>query len=192
MQVANCQVFTLLVIVGLLMFLSSFVTLDLHTSVAELKKLPGHEFFHLPRNRAHAGNYASPIVEGDEPKSISHSTVIESPIKPADIMKPTITTEKKESKNIKQPCSISFESKCRINPIVKYWDEVMECYTSPLREYLGLNAPLKDRKFIVFQPDSGGWNNIRMALEVVILFAQVVYWCIILCAVCIYVLYCTV
>jgi hypothetical protein len=79
-------------------------------------------------------------------------------------------------------CSITFQPKCRINPLVKYWDEVMECYTSPLRQYIGLDAPLQDRKYVVFQPDSGGWNNIRMALEVVILFAQVRYWC--LCAQC--------
>jgi hypothetical protein len=50
MQVANCQVFALIVVVGLLMFFSSFLTLDLHTSVSEMKKLPGHEFFHLTQD----------------------------------------------------------------------------------------------------------------------------------------------
>ena len=38
---------------------------------------------------------------------------------------------------------------------------------------LGLNAVSATRKFLIFQPDLGGWNNIRMALEVAILLAKV-------------------
>ena len=30
-------------------------------------------------------------------------------------------------------CTMQFIDKCPINPIVKYWDEVMDCYVSPLR-----------------------------------------------------------
>ena len=36
-------------------------------------------------------------------------------------------------------CIMQFDDKCPINPIVKYWDEVMDCYVSPLR-YLNGNA----------------------------------------------------
>eukprot|EP01039_Chlorochromonas_danica_P010999 gene10999-12246_t len=49
----------------------------------------------------------------------------------------------------------------------------MDCFESPLRIHHGLHAKPSHRKFIVFQPDEGGWNNIRMALEVVIVFAMV-------------------
>jgi hypothetical protein len=168
MQVANCQVFALIVVVGLLMFFSSFLTLDLHTSVSELKKLPGHEFFHLPRVTPR-----DPVPSWtDLPRATGAVD------KPTDTQ-PGETVESRNGKVVQseKACSITFQQKCRINPLVKYWDEVMECYTSPLRQYIGLDAPLQDRKYVVFQPDSGGWNNIRMALEVVILFAQVRYWC---------------
>lgn len=70
-------------------------------------------------------------------------------------------------------CRLHFPAKCHINPLVKYWDEVTECYSSPLRPFVGRQAPLEERKFVVFQSDLGGWNNIRMALEVVVLIAQV-------------------
>ena len=160
MQVANCQVFMLLVLVGFLMFFSSFLTIDLHTSVAELKKLPGHEFFHAPRVQStsflDATHNIGDFAEKTEIQTDTHQT-----------------DDTAETHSVKKQCSITFQQKCRINPLVKYWDEVMECYTSPLRKFHGLNAPREDQKFVVFQPDSGGWNNIRMALEVVILFAQV-------------------
>eukprot|EP01031_Cornospumella_fuschlensis_P045629 gene45629-55846_t len=42
-------------------------------------------------------------------------------------------------------CSLRFESKCEISPLVQYWDEIMDCYVSPLREHVGLAAPVKDR-----------------------------------------------
>eukprot|EP01034_Spumella_vulgaris_P030395 gene30395-37604_t len=60
-----------------------------------------------------------------------------------------------------------------MNPIVRYWDETSDCYISPLRGASGSDAPVEDRKYVVFQADLGGWNNIRMGLEVVILFAQI-------------------
>ena len=62
---------------------------------------------------------------------------------------------------------------CRISPLVKYWHTTTDCYTSPLREKNGLSASVSDRRYVVFQPDLGGWNNIRMSLEVTIVFALV-------------------
>jgi hypothetical protein len=75
--------------------------------------------------------------------------------------------------NTKNTCVLKFKDKCKMNPIVKYWDESSDCYISPLRGASGSSAPIEDRKYVVFQADLGGWNNIRMGLEVVILFAQV-------------------
>ena len=38
----------------------------------------------------------------------------------------------------------------------------------------GLSNPVaEERKYVIMQPDLGGWNNIRMALEIAILFAHV-------------------
>ena len=75
--------------------------------------------------------------------------------------------------SIKRDCIISFPPSCRISPYVKYWDEDADCFPSPLRNFSGSSQPIEDRKYVVFQPDLGGWNNIRMALEVVIVFAYV-------------------
>ena len=36
-----------------------------------------------------------------------------------------------------------------------------------------MSAPSRARKYLIFQPDLGGWNNIRMALEIAILLAKV-------------------
>jgi len=68
------------------------------------------------------------------------------------------------------PCCTSDQSytiKCDLNPYVKYWSDFHECYQSPLKVYR------QEKKYVVFQTDLGGWNNIRMALEVVIVFAHV-------------------
>ena len=53
--------------------------------------------------------------------------------------------------------------------LVRYWSVVADCFppAPPLKLAKG------GSKFVAFQPDLGGWNNIRMALEVVILFALV-------------------
>lgn len=190
------------------MFFTSFLTLDFHTSIADLQKHNGHEFFHFPRRKKGANlqpdalsggyGYNSSLQDapGDEKNGVKfsnnyngkHDTHEVLTLHEDELMKlveskvlesassllssnhdrPSIQVSSK-----KEPCIVKFKPLCRVNPLVRYWDDVMECYTSPLRKYHGLSAPLEEQKFVVFQPDSGGWNNIRMALEVVILFAQV-------------------
>lgn len=193
MQIANCQVFTLLVMVGLLMFLTAFLTIDYHTSNGQSSVHNGHEFFHAPRKpglgsdpmtrtvdavlgriKSYRENKAVSATDNDKPREApvdAGGSKINS--EPNVDVQSGSTASSKPSTDTDKRCKVTFEPKCRINPLVKYWDEVMECYTSPLRDLIGLDAPLEDRKFVVFQADAGGWNNIRMALEVVILFAQV-------------------
>ena len=74
-----------------------------------------------------------------------------------------------------QSCHLNFPSTCELHPrVIKYWDETTPCFTSPLRKSSGLQNPnINDRRYVIMQPDLGGWNNIRMALEFGILFALV-------------------
>ena len=46
-----------------------------------------------------------------------------------------------------------------------------DCYVSPGRHPLKSKAPIEEQKFLVFEPDRGGWNNIRMAAETALVFA---------------------
>lgn len=58
---------------------------------------------------------------------------------------------------------------------VRYWNVKMnpkDCYESPLRPALREKTPFEQQKYVVFEPDRGGWNNIRMAAEMVMIFAH--------------------
>lgn len=75
----------------------------------------------------------------------------------------------------KGSCKSSFPLKCEMYPYVQFWNKVLykeDCYQSPLRHPLGGKAPPEEQKYVVFQPDNGGWNNIRMAAETVMIFAH--------------------
>ena len=75
----------------------------------------------------------------------------------------------------KQTCQKSFPLKCEMYPYVQFWNKILhkeDCYQSPLRHPLGGKAPPEEQKYVVFQPDNGGWNNIRMAAETVMIFAH--------------------
>ena len=61
---------------------------------------------------------------------------------------------------------LSFSHTCDIDSAVQYWRDETPQYRSPLYGLPGRH------KYVVYQPDLGGWNNIRMALEVVIVFAH--------------------
>ena len=74
-----------------------------------------------------------------------------------------------------QTCKSSFPPKCEMYPYVQFWNKVLykeDCYQSPLRHPLKDKAPPEELKYVVFQPDGGGWNNIRMAAETVVIFAH--------------------
>lgn len=190
MQIANCQVFSLLAVVGLLMFFTTFLTIDFHSSNDQSPVHNGHEFFHEPRK---PGSGSDPVTRTvDAMIGRIKSFRDRNSVSTADNHNQSSFLSNRSNSHINNQsalnvksgftktatdtrCKVTFEPKCRINPLVKYWDEVMECYTSPLRDLIGLDAPVEDQKFVVFQADAGGWNNIRMALEVVILFAQVLY-----------------
>jgi len=69
-------------------------------------------------------------------------------------------------------CRAVFPLKCDMYSYVRYWNRRFypeDCYISPLRP---VNASWAQQKYLVFEPDVGGWNNKRMALETTILLAH--------------------
>lgn len=63
----------------------------------------------------------------------------------------------------KGTCKEAFEPKCDLYGYVKFWNakfRVDDCFQSPLRKSLQ-EVPVEKQKFVVFEPDRGGWNNIR-------------------------------
>lgn len=148
------QLYLLAAVVGALILLTSRISLDSGWDLAHQFHRPA-EFFHAPRGK---------LLRPDR----AHPSAVD----------PDINRLGRLAKKITEgECLVQLQSataRCRINPLVKYWDEVTDCYVSPLRRVHGLQVlNHRARRFVVFQPDEGGWNNIRMALEVVVLIAQV-------------------
>ena len=72
-------------------------------------------------------------------------------------------------------CSKSFEPTCDMYSYVRFWNQRFypeDCYESPLRPVTREQTPYDQQKYVVFEPDWGGWNNIRMAAETVMIFAH--------------------
>jgi hypothetical protein len=72
-------------------------------------------------------------------------------------------------------CTKSYEATCDMYPYVRFWNRRFypnDCYESPLRPITREATAFEDQKYVVFMPDQGGWNNIRMAAEVAIIFAH--------------------
>lgn len=159
------QLYLLAVVVGALILLTSLISLDSGWDLAHQLHRPA-EFFHAPRGKLLRPDRA-------DPSTLDHTYDVNMVVTRPD----SNGLGKSAKQATKGGCLVQLQSAtagCRINPLVKYWDEVTDCYVSPLRRVHGLEArDHRARRFVVFQPDEGGWNNIRMALEVVVLIAQV-------------------
>lgn len=70
--------------------------------------------------------------------------------------------------SVNRQCTYKMPCNCSISDSVQYWSNPTDCY-----QIEPTPKDPKKRKYVVFQPDLGGWNNIRMSLEVVILFALI-------------------
>jgi hypothetical protein len=88
-------------------------------------------------------------------------------------LNPHLTSRRNHSQPMK--CQKAFPSKCKMYYYVRFWNYYLspqDCYESPLRPLTKDKTPYEDMKYVVFEPDRGGWNNIRMAAEVVMVFAH--------------------
>lgn len=85
------------------------------------------------------------------------------------------TTSSSSSSSSSSQCKLKArKSSCDISPrLLPYWSDEPDCFTSPLRRSSTHASDVDKRKYVVMQPDLGGWNNIRMALELGLLFAHV-------------------
>eukprot|EP01031_Cornospumella_fuschlensis_P035542 gene35542-43098_t len=96
------------------------------------------------------------------------------PANPSPGSEPKIDFTPKSDSNM--TCTVSFPDKCPMYFYVKFWNKRFypeDCYHSPLTDpNYHPKLPLDKQKFLVFQPDLGGWNNIRMAAETAIMLAH--------------------
>ena len=76
-------------------------------------------------------------------------------------------------------CREQYEPICEIYDYVRFWNkrfDESDCYQSPLRVPYNPNDTTKynisHNKFLLFEPDRGGWNNIRMAAETAMILAH--------------------
>lgn len=82
----------------------------------------------------------------------------------------------KSDGNASLSCKPMFAPKCsgniEMNAYVRFWRRFFhkeDCYQSPLRVH---NKANNKTKYLVFMPDGGGWNNIRMAAETAMIFGH--------------------
>jgi hypothetical protein len=77
------------------------------------------------------------------------------------------TSEEPAKADAKVSCNTRVEL-CSLPPYMVYWKE------EP-KEDCGVRSPLRcsgpKPKYVTFQPDAGGWNNIRMSMETAVIYA---------------------
>lgn len=181
------KILILLFLGGCLIFFSSFFALNGHLSADEISHMDLHIRVDHPESRfynilhfkdrlvhmnitspGHVDKFVKPILQnifGQKTRVEDHSAIkeLENSIEIGGLLKSPTSSK----------CRYFLPTKCAVSPFVKYWDDYTDCFESPLRNSSGLHQSLEKRKYVVFQPDLGGWNNIRMGLEVVIMFAHV-------------------
>ena len=93
------------------------------------------------------------------------------------------TTESSSSSS--SSCQKKYPETCNIYPYIKYWTHefsTRDCYISPTKleqhdllhtsPHTNTNkGDRKEHKYVVFRHDSGGWNNIRVAFESIVVYA---------------------
>jgi hypothetical protein len=173
-------VLTFTFIFGIVVFLLSLIALKHHNENEEaLSGDGGDRLSQLKRSfklNINVSDYLHALDPIFHPARYGPQSVIELP----GIMGPQSGVNTSISPGISSetppfPCTESFPTKCEMYPYVKFWNKKFsseDCYRSPLRHPLGDKAPAAEQKYVIFQPDGGGWNNIRMAAEVVMIFAH--------------------
>ena len=143
----SCSAFTALLAIGILVFLTSKIALDTHlmTESNADQSLSGSpqrdRYWHLNRVASHSNKLIAVI------KDLIDQNFYK-----------TELPEKRHDDLLK------FPSTCKLsNNLIKYWAEETDRFESLLRNSSGLSAKrVEDRRYLLFQPDLGGWNNIRM------------------------------
>jgi hypothetical protein len=118
----------LLMTVVVLMLIISYVFIDSHISAESILAESGvydvsSKLFHLHRSR---NSVVAPTTGVGIISSVGDVVI---PVSVAKVESPKVSTP--------AACTLSFPQKCRMNPLVKYWDEITECYTSPFRALHG-------------------------------------------------------
>ena len=184
MKLVHLQVLCILFLAALLIFFSSFITLDHHVVGERASILAQSRQVSVPtptaetmreskarnsipakqKEKSHAQVEVnkrlmiSPTLNRGEP---IYKSVVKNVLLSNEPQTPIKISTRNRHWPLDDParCYINQTSKCRISRWIHYWNDRTDCFVSPLREKNGLSAPREQQKFVVFQPDLGGWNK---------------------------------